>query len=214
MKTQPLRNKPSESVGSRLKSGRKRDDSLDHALLEAAHEVLLEQGAAGFTMDAVAAHAGTGKATIYRRWASKELLMVDAIAHIKRHQAHLDDLPDTGTLRGDLLGLFKPKSMEQSVRQMQLTTAIAALLAQDPTLSESIEAAIVDPWVEANFRLMKRAQQRGEIAPKADIKALSRIIPSMAAYRGLVQRKAFDFAFLKKLVDTVVLPALTFQKEH
>ena len=51
--------------------GRKRDPSRDAKILEATLDVLAEVGAAGLTMDAVAARAGAGKATIYRRWTSK-----------------------------------------------------------------------------------------------------------------------------------------------
>jgi hypothetical protein len=56
--------------------------------------------------------------------------------------------------------------------------------------------------------LMRRAIERGEIPASADIGTLSRVIPSMAAYRGMVQRKPFDLAFLVSMVDGVVLPAV------
>jgi AcrR family transcriptional regulator len=90
-------------------SGRKRDISLDSALLDATLDVLAEVGAAGLTMDAVAARAGSGKAALYRRWSSKSELIIAAVARMKRNQVDLANLPDTGTLRGDLLALFRPE---------------------------------------------------------------------------------------------------------
>lgn len=197
-----------ESDAPRGGGGRKRDDALDDALLGAALDVLVEVGAAGLTMDAVAARVGAGKATIYRRWASKDHLIVDAVARVKRSHASLHALPDTGTLRGDLLGLFKPLSVEEGLRQMKLMAALSTLLAQAPALADAIDSAVVDPWVEANLALMQRAVARGEVSAAADIATTARVIPAMAAYRGLVQRKAFDLDFLTTMVDAVVLPAL------
>jgi AcrR family transcriptional regulator len=188
--------------------GRKRDHSRDAKILEATLEVLAEVGAAGLTMDLVAARAGAGKATIYRRWASKTEMFVDAIAHLKHIQVDLESLPDTGTLRGDLLGLFKPQSVEETEHRLKIMAGLASLLSQDQVLVEAANAAVVHPWAEAHFALMQRAIERGEIAADADIGTLSQVLPSMAAYRTLVQRKPFDQAFLVSMLDGVILPAL------
>ncbi|ATB29245.1 TetR/AcrR family transcriptional regulator [Melittangium boletus] len=188
--------------------GRKRDPSRDAQLLEATLEVLAEVGAAGLTMDLVAARAGAGKATIYRRWTSKTELVIDAVAHMKRKQVDLEHLPDTGTLRGDLLGLFKPQSLEESERRLKIMTGLASLLSQDQALADAANAAVVQPWADAHFALMRRAVERGEISASADIGTLSQVIPSMAAYRTLVQRKPIDLAFLVSMVDGVIVPAL------
>ncbi|APR78178.1 Transcriptional regulator, TetR family protein [Minicystis rosea] len=196
------------SEAATAQRGRKRDHSLDAALLDAALDVLAEVGANGLTMDAVAARAGAGKAAIYRRWTSKGELIVDAVARMKRNQVDLDHLPDTGTLRGDLLALFKPQSMKESERRLKIMTALSSLLAQDQSLADAANSAVVEPWAEAHVALMQRAVARGEIPASADIHTLSQVIPSMAAYRSLVQRKAFDLAFLVSMVDGVVLPAL------
>src|ERR1700710_1308083 len=85
------------------KLGRKRDHSRDPEILQAALDVLAENGYDGMTIDMVAARAKAGKATLYRRWPSKGHLVVDAIACMKRSDAALAALPDTGTLRGDLV---------------------------------------------------------------------------------------------------------------
>jgi len=191
--------------------GRKRDPSLEAAFLDATLDVLADVGAAGLTMDLVAARVGAGKATIYRRWTSKAELIIDAVARMKRNQVDLDHLPDTGTLRGDLLGLFKPQSMKESARKLKIMTALASLLSQDPALVEAANSAVVEPWAKANIALMRRAVARGEIPASADIDTLSQVIPSIAAYRSLVQRKPFDLAFLVSMVDGVILPALGVQ---
>ena len=188
--------------------GRKRDRTRDATILDATLEVLAEVGLTGLTMDMVATRAGAGKATIYRRWTSKTELVIDAVEHLKRIQVDLEDLPDTGTLRGDLLGLFKPPSIEETERRLKSMAGLASLLSQDQALADAANAAVIQPWAEAHYTLMQRAAQRGEIAADADLSTLSKVLPSMAAYRTLVQRQPFDQDFLLSMVDGVILPAL------
>ena len=187
--------------------GRKRDQLLDTKILDATLDVLAEVGASNLTMDLVAARAGSGKGAIYRRWESKSELVIDAIAHLKRGHIDLPNLPDTGTLRGDLLALFKPLSKRERHRWAKIMSALASLIGQDQTLSDAANDVVVEPWAEAHFALMHRAAARGEIPASADIATLSRIVPIAAAYRALVLRKDFEAEFLTTMIDRVVLPA-------
>lgn len=188
--------------------GRKRDPALDTAILEAAIEVVAEVGYERMTMDMVALQARAGKAAAYRRWKSKADLIIDAVAHLKRTQVDLDALPDTGTLRGDLLGLFKPSTAHEGERKMRVMAGLASVLSQHPELAEAGNSAIVEPWADANLRLMERAVARGEARADADIVAAAQVMPSMAAYRALIQRKPFELRFLTGVIDGVLLPAL------
>src|ERR1700712_4178711 len=85
--------------------GRRRDESKDDAILDATRELLAERGYDGMTMDAVADRAGAGKATVYRRWPSKVQLTVDAVVCAKGVPMAVDEIPDTGSLRGDLMSV-------------------------------------------------------------------------------------------------------------
>jgi AcrR family transcriptional regulator len=181
---------------------------LDTSILEAAIEILAEVGYERMTMDMVALRAKAGKAAAYRRWRSKADLVIDAVAYLKRSQVDLDALPDTGTLRGDLLGLFKPPSVREGEQKMRVMAGLASVLSQHPELAEAGNAAIVEPWVNANLRLMERALARGEVSGHADIHVASQVVPSMAAYRALIQRKPFELKFLTQVIDHVLLPAL------
>ena len=192
--------------------GRRRDPALDTAILEAAIEVVAEVGYERMTMDMVALRAKAGKAAAYRRWKSKADLIIDAVAHLKRTQVDLDALPDTGTLRGDLLGLFKPSSVREGERKMRVMAGLASALSQHPELAEAGNAAIVEPWANANLRLMERAVARGEIQSEADIRTASQVMPSIAAYRALIQRKPFELQFLTSVIDGVLMPAIGIAK--
>jgi AcrR family transcriptional regulator len=188
--------------------GRKRDHTRDADILDATLAVLAEVGYDGMTMDMVAARAKAGKGTVYRRWASKAELVVDAVAQMKRDQVDLDNLPDTGTLRGDLLALFKPQSVDEGEYKLRVMAGLASLLSHDRSFADAANAAIVEPWAAAHRMQMYRARERGEIATDADIETAAQIVPSMAAYRALVQRKPFDREFLVSLIDGILLPAL------
>lgn len=190
------------------RTGRKRDHTRDAEILDATLGVLAEVGYAGMTMDMVAARAKAGKATVYRRWPSKAELVVDAVARMKRGQVDIERLPDTGTLRGDLLGLYRPQSVEEGERRLKIMAGLASMISHDHAFAEAANAAVVEPWADAHLVFMRRSMDRGEIPASADIETLSQVIPSMAAYRALVQRKPFEREFLVALVDGVLLPAL------
>lgn len=197
---------PSRGQSARL--GRKRDHTRDDDILDATLDVLAEVGYGVLTMDMVAARASAGKATIYRRWASKEELILDAVARMKSKQVDLDHLPDTGELRSDLLALFKPQSVEEAERRLKVMTGLVSMLAVHQGLAEAVNAAIVEPWAMAHRILIRRAQERGEISEAADIETVAQLIPALAAYRSLIQRKPFEKEFLLTLIDSVLLPAL------
>jgi len=193
--------------GPPARLGRKRDHTRDPEILDAALEVLAEVGYDGMTMDMVAVRAKAGKATLYRRWPSKAELVLDAVVRMKRGQVDLDRLPDTGTLRGDLIAIIKPQSIEEAERKLKVMAGLASMLAHDRGLAEAVNAAIVEPWADAHRMFIQRAVDRGEI-PAADIETLAHVVPSMAAYRTLIQRKPVDRGFLVSLIDGLLLPAL------
>jgi AcrR family transcriptional regulator len=188
--------------------GRKRDHTRDPEILEAALTVLAETGYDGMTIDMVAARAKAGKATLYRRWPSKAELVIDAVACMKKSDLDHAHLPDTGTLRGDLVAMIRPHAIEDGERKLQVMAGLLSMLSRDPGLAEAVNAAIVEPRAAVNRILMRRAADRGEIAPDCDIETLSLITPSMAAYRVLVLKKPVDRAFLISLIDGVLLPAV------
>src|SRR5262245_34265059 len=82
--------------------GHPRDARCDHAILQATLDLLVEAGAANLSIDGVAARAGVGKATIYRRWSSKEALVLETLSS----DATTIEIPDTGSLRGDLVAYY------------------------------------------------------------------------------------------------------------
>ena len=190
-----------------LQPGRKRDHSRDLAILDAVLDVLAEQGYNGMSMDAVASRAKAGKATVYRRWPSKAHLVHDAIVRMAQQDVDLDSLPDTGSLRGDIVALTRPDAFGE--RRLKVIAGLTSMLASDRTgLGAAAYTASVAVWVAANRVALERAVDRGEIAASADLALLSRLIPSMCMYRVAVERIALDPDFTYGLIDRVLLPAV------
>ena len=189
------------------KLGRKRDHSRDQEILNATLDVLVETGYDGMTIDMVAARAKAGKATLYRRWPSKPDLVLDAVACMKSNEIARDALPDTGTLRGDLVAMIKAPSIAEGERKLRVMAGIASMLARSPELADAAYSALVEPRASINRVFFQRAIDRGEISPAVDIDTLCMIGPAMVAYSVLMLRRPIDRAFLLSNIDQVILPA-------
>lgn len=187
--------------------GRKRDHSRDPEILDAAIEILAETGYEGMTIEMVASRVKAGKATLYRRWPSKAELVLDAVACMKRGDLEAP-LPDTGTLRGDLIALIKPRSIAEAEKKLQVMAGLASMLSRSPELADTAYATLVEPRATINRTLFQRALDRGEITGDHDLDTLSVVTAAMASYRLLMLRKPVDREFLLSIIDGVILPAL------
>jgi AcrR family transcriptional regulator len=142
---------------------RRRGPQLESALLDAAWDELVEVGFAGLTMESVAARAQTGVAVLYRRWANKDQLVLAAIEHYG--QSRPVEIPDTGTLRGDLLALLTSMS---SARATFMAVAAAAgfsglLASTGLTPAQARDKILGDQRVRGDQIIYRRAHDRGEI---------------------------------------------------
>jgi AcrR family transcriptional regulator len=200
---------PPNGAGQRPRgrAGRKRDDARDDVILDATLAVLAEQGYDRMTIDAVAARAGMARATVYRRWATKADLVVAAVSRMSRADVNLDQLPDTGSLRGDMTAMVRPFDDQQQQVRLQAIVGLLSLAKSEERLVEAATGAGIGPWVEVNRILMWRAIDRGEFAPGADLDTLAELIPMLCVARA-VQQLPITREFSLALIDGVVIPAL------
>jgi len=194
-------------VEDRPKLGRKRDPSRDQDILDAALDVLVESGYDGMTVDMVAARAKAGKATLYRRWPSKSALVLDAVACLKAGELDPDTLPDTGTLRGDLVAMIRPPAIRDGERKLRIMSGMVSLLADNPELADAPHAALVEPRAAVNRIFFERAIARGEVAPDIDVEKLILIGPALVSYNVLMLQRPVTREFLISNIDKVILPA-------
>ncbi|MFC9897877.1 TetR/AcrR family transcriptional regulator [Nocardia sp. NPDC127579] len=191
--------------GSKSKSGgRPRDPERDRALLAAVREILPEVGYDRLTMESVAARAGASRATVYRRWKDKSELVRDAV----RLLAWDEPLPDTGSLREDLLAVGAMYSDRNGPRDAFLS-AIAASINRDPALRDTVDRVIGEPRRAAYTAIVDRARRRGEIAAAAQTELIADVVPAMIFYRLLDGEQPIDGAYYERIIDALVVPLLT-----
>lgn len=190
------------------KLGRKRDEGRDRDILDATLHVLAETGFDSMTMDQVAARVKAGKATLYRRWASKGELVRDALIGMSRDSIEVENLPDTGNLRDDLIAVLKPRSLEYCERKLKVLAGLGSFSTRHQNLYDEALAGIFKPWNEINTTLMRRAVDRKELPPTADIPLACEIIASLTAFRTTSQGKNFDKETYAVLLDNILLPGL------
>jgi AcrR family transcriptional regulator len=187
--------------------GRKRDPARDAVILDATLAVLAELGYDGMTIDLVAARAGSARATVYRRWPTKAELVLEAVARLSRADVNHGDLPDTGSLRGDMTAMILPLSDEEQQVRIQAMAALLSLPTDDKRLAEAAKRAGIGPWIEVNRALMQRAIDRGEFPAPNDLDTLAEVIPMLCVARA-VQQLPITRKFSLALIDAVILPAL------
>ncbi|MEW2299694.1 TetR/AcrR family transcriptional regulator [Streptomyces sp. NPDC006655] len=149
-------------TGAQARRGRPRDASRDRALLEATLAVLTESGYRALTTAAVAARAGVSTATLYRRWPSKEDMVVDAAAACVQE---LTTPTDTGTLEGDLRALLRDKAASLTGKEGGVLQTLIGEARHNTPLAEALTNTFVLPMRRRIEEITQRAAERGEIPP-------------------------------------------------
>jgi AcrR family transcriptional regulator len=176
--------------------GRPRSEASHQAIIRATLELLLEGGYRSLTMEGVRARAGVGKATIYRRWSSKEELIRDVVGFMH------DNLqaPDTGSLRGDYEGMAS--LVRAAARRAGAATLMPRLLgdvANDPELRAIFYDNLVEPRRAQMRAVLQRAVARGEIRDDVDIELIIDLFAGPVVYRLLIT--GGDYAQLPEIED-------------
>jgi AcrR family transcriptional regulator len=142
---------------------RRRGEALEHALLDAAWAELADVGYAGLTMEAVADRAGTSRAVLYRRWRNRPDLV---IAAIRRHRPMLSgEIPDTGSLRGDVLALLRRMSSRLAEIGPETVYGLLGDYLGDVGMFARTQDQILSISGEVMDTILKRAADRGEARP-------------------------------------------------
>lgn len=185
-------------------SQRRRGATLEEALLDSAWVELLERGYDEFTIDATAERANTSRAVLYRRWPSKQALVLAAIVQAMRNDPLV--APDTGSLRGDVIALLE----QANTKRTRIATALFAHLvdccrATDTSLAE-LSAMIRggrEPLLDA---AIERAIIRGEIKAHPIPERILRLPIDLFRSEVLLTMTTVPKDTIEDIVDTVFLP--------
>ncbi len=187
------------------RGGRPRDPSRDGVIRAAILRLLADVGYGALTMDAVAAEAGVGKATIYRRWRTKEELVVDTVSDLNAEQAVI---PDTGSLEGDLRQLLRAMVALVNGPAGAATQALLSSMQHQPALAEAFRAGPLAAWQTAFHDTWTRAEQRGDLPGGLVGTPVTDAIGAPLVQRWLASGQPVDDAYADAVVDLVALPLL------
>jgi AcrR family transcriptional regulator len=199
---EPLPAEPLPAEGGGGQRGRPRSQEADRAILAATADLLASRGLAAISIEEIAARAGVGKATIYRRWPSKGLLALDAfVASFQAQQP----LPDTGTLRGDMIAALT--LWVRAVTETAMGAMLTGLIAEaqhDPSLRAAWRERVLEPLRSQHRIMLDRAIARGEIAATVDREVVLDLFFGAAQHRLLLGHLPLSDAFIAEVVDVIL----------
>ena len=190
-------------------AGRPRSTTADTAILAATREALVELGWSKLTLGDVATRAGVAKTTLYRRWAGKNELVVDAVAELFDEL----ELPDRGTLAADIEGVVL--QFAAILARPEAKSGLMAVVAEsvrDDALRERIRESIVDRQKCLVVEGRARAQARGELPPESDPLEAARtadlifdVVAGAVVHRTLVSAEPADEDWVRSFTRVLLL---------
>lgn len=185
---------------------RRRGAVLENAILDAGWEQLREQGYSGFTFEAVAERAKTGKAALYRRWPDKESLLLASLAHWGFGEPA--EIPDTGSLRQDVIAHLRSANRFGDDVAALLSSVLGAYFEETSTTLEQLRARVLGDRVFAMARIMERAVQRGELTAAPPPRVVN--LPfDLLRHELIMNLQRVPEHTIIDIVDTVFLPLVT-----
>ncbi|MFI2486265.1 TetR/AcrR family transcriptional regulator [Promicromonospora kroppenstedtii] len=182
---------------------RRRGAELETALLDAAWAELGERGYDDLTYEAVAQRAHTGRAVLYRRWPAKAELVHAAVLHVLDRPS---DLPDTGSLRGDVIAALRQANSTKVVLGVQLLTRLGNYYrATGVSLGDLIDSATggTNPVMRT---IAERAAARGELEPGTIPDRVLRVPVDLFRLEFILTYDPVPESVILQIVDDVFLP--------
>lgn len=191
-----------EAGQERKAPGRPRNVQADEAILDAVLELLSAgQSAAAISIEAVAAKAGVGKATLYRRWPNKEALLIDAVAAMK------GPLPEPAgvSVRDDMVMLVTANRTGRARRHSRVTLCLLPDIQRDPELHRAYQA-VIEPRRDVMRQVLRRGVANGELRADLDVELTLVMLagPSMMQSMLRWNPQVSEDGFAERLVDAVL----------
>ena len=163
--------------------GRPRDPSIDAALLQATLDLLAEGGLGAVTMEAVAARAGVGKATLYRRHAGRDSLVVDALASLAEPLDPPDDLP----VRDALVAMLEAVQRRSASLAGRIFPRLVSEAVDNPELMRRYRERVMDPRRQCFLDVLRRGVDEGVLRADLDLDRAVDLLVGAVAYRNLLR---------------------------
>lgn len=184
---------------------------MERAIFDAVVAELSESGYEGLTMEGVAHRAHTGKAALYRRWASKEALVVDAL---HATMPCLDEPPDTGSVRADLVELLGRMAVTMSSPTGCAMQSVMGNANCSPSMVGLIRDRVLEPRRQMLVDAVRQGIKRGEVRADVAAELAADVGPSMIVQRFLTEGPPITHRVVVEIVDQVIMPLLEPRGDH
>jgi len=199
---------PSSRPQGAAQQGRPRDPALDEAILRVTLELLAQTGLESVTMAKICRLSGIPATSIYRRYPDAHSVVVAAIQHdLQKMQM---SLPDQGSLRADLLAFVRLIASTLNEERARMVAGMILPMYKDARLRSLLARKLEDIRGQLWRSIIERATDRGELTAGAlEAQPLDEVAQTMIFYQAVVQQTPADETFIERLVDNVLMPALT-----
>jgi AcrR family transcriptional regulator len=190
---------------------RKRGAELEDAIKNACVAELADLGYGSLTIESVASRAQTGKASIYRRWPTKQQLVMDSVACLITGPLMrlIADPEDDVSTRDALLDVLDQVSTMLTGAHADAMRSVLGESLRDQTFSGTVECDFFEPRKRALISLLERGVERGEVRPDAVDDVIVDMIAGTLIHRVLIRRQEATREDLEHLVDGFVIPAIS-----
>lgn len=173
-------------------------------MLDAAWEEIIDRGYSDLTVDSVAVRAGTSKAVLYRRWAGKAELVRAAVEHVLARDPMT--MPDTGTLRGDVIAALRQINERRVGLATHLIASLGEFYRETGTSLASLRDTVAAGQDSLMSRIVQRAVERGELPPDTVPDRIVRLPTDLLRLEMLMSPAPVPDEELVDIVDAVFLP--------
>jgi AcrR family transcriptional regulator len=175
---------------------------VTEAITAAVLDELAEVGYGRLSMDAVARRAGVGKSALYRRWPSKQDMVLTVLGDFS---VALAEVHDTGSLRGDVVATLE--AMQRWLTHPRFSLVFPDLIAEagrNPALAEAVRTAIGEPRRRLGAAVIGRAVERGELPADTDVEMALDLVGAPLYWRLVVRRAEAEPDLVARLADALV----------
>jgi AcrR family transcriptional regulator len=188
-------------AGGKRRPGRPRSEEAHGAILDAAISLIREVGYDALAMEAIAARAGAGKATLYRRWATKETLVAEALERIVRSIP----TPDTGTTEGDLRVMMRDSvAMYRDPATQGLLSGLVAAMARSERIAQAVRSGFIATRRDALRQVLERGMARGDLRKDLDFELALDLLSGPLLFRMLITGGRIDERLTRGVVEAVL----------
>ena len=187
---------------------RRRGAALEDAIVDAVFAELSEVGYAAFTIESVAARAQTGKASIYRRWPTKQDLVLNAFcSRFGSPESFVDDALADATTRDIFIAIGR-RIIDVCESAGEAIRAVACEVTRSPDLATAIDTQVHCEKRLAAVRVLERGVARGEVRPDAVDPMYAEILPALLMQQMILFNRPVDDETLLTIVDRVLMPLI------